>query len=46
MTAEELTTDLMEISFFAEVAWLKLGDVGSQGRRTRLRSSCRHREGG
>ena len=26
VTAEELTTDLMEIGFFCEVAWLKLGE--------------------
>ena len=26
VSPEELTTDLMEISFFREVAWLKLGD--------------------
>jgi Glycosyl hydrolases family 2/Glycosyl hydrolases family 2, TIM barrel domain len=27
VSPEELTTDLMEIAFFAEVAWLKLGDA-------------------
>ncbi len=41
ISPDELTTDLMEVDFFCEVAWLKMGDASSTPASTHWRSGCR-----